>query len=216
MTILLATNNAHKKRELAETFPGNTVLTPEEAGISYEYDETGTTFFENSYGKAAGLWAFLHGELVSGVTASRVGPEKPLPELTVLADDSGIVVPALGGPGVYSARYGRDAGITTDTERTLYLLSQLADSAERDAYYVCCMVAVYGKNRFAVVQEQWDGVIADSPSDGKGGFGYDPIFYLAEFGCTAADISSEQKNAISHRGKAARAIARALDGALRS
>ncbi len=188
------------------------MLTPEDVGVAYEYDETGTTFFENSYGKARGLWAFLHGETVPGVTASRIEHGRRLPEVTVIADDSGIVVPALGGPGVYSARYGRDAGITTDAGRTLHLLSQLGDSTERGAYYVCCMVAVYGENRFAVVQEQWDGAIAHAPSDGKGGFGYDPIFYLHEFGCTAADISSDQKHAISHRGKAARAIARALNG----
>lgn len=197
---------------MAETFPDNTVLTPEDVGVAYEYDETGITFFENSYGKARGLWAFLHGETLPGVTASRVAPERQLANLTVIADDSGIVVPALGGPGVYSARYGRDAGVATDAERTLHLLSQLGGSTEREAYYVCCMVAVYGENRFAVVQEQWDGVVAEAPSDGKGGFGYDPVFFLAEFGCTAADISSEQKHAISHRGKAARAIARALNG----
>jgi XTP/dITP diphosphohydrolase len=135
----------------------------------------------------------------------------------VLADDSGLSLPALGGaPGIYSARYGSDLNAAGEElsaeERNSYLLSQIAGRKDRSAFYVCCMVLIIETYRFFTVQETWHGEITDRPA-GRGGFGYDPVFYLPEYGMTAAELSEDEKNRLSHRGKAAAMIDRLLSGA---
>lgn len=215
MDILLATNNDHKRRELKKTLKGHTLFLPGDLGFKYEYDETGLTFADNSFGKAYGLYRLLEGVAEEGVETS-VSPleiarsNSPMP---VMADDSGIAVRALGGrPGVYSARYGeKEAGRPlSDSEKNSRLLDELRDVTDRSAYYVCSMTLVLGENRFMQIQETWEGEIAQSPSAGTTGFGYDPIFYLPQMGKSVADIAPEEKNRLSHRGKAALRLEGAL------
>ncbi len=195
MELCIATGNPHKVEELQAIFSRHTFRTPAELGIKFEYEETGATFFANAYGKAAALFSQT--------------------ELPVISDDSGLSLPALGGePGVYSARYGSEVyGRRLEApERNRYLLSRLEGVEERDAFFVCCMVAILEEYRFFTVQETLHGTIIDSPA-GEGGFGYDPIFYLPRRERTVAQLPEGEKNRISHRGKAGAQLSRLLDAA---
>ncbi len=200
MTVLLATNNDHKRRELAQILTGHHVSLPQEIGIRFSFEESGTTFLENALGKARALFDLL--------------PATDSPsDRVIIADDSGLCVTALGGaPGSYSARYGSPDGGTTElpaAERNARLLGELGDATDREAHFVCCMVALFSADRYAVVQETFEGRIAREPA-GDGGFGYDPIFFLPERGMTVAGLPDDEKNRISHRGKAAQGIAALL------
>ncbi len=189
--LLLATNNEHKKREFRRIFEGFSIQAPGDLGIEFFHEETATTFLGNALGKAVALWQAL-------------SPQQR-ETLTVVADDSGICVDALGGdPGVFSARFGSES--FNDSERNAHLLSVLSGVSLRAAHYVCCMVALEAPDRYGAAQETWNGVIADAPSSGSGGFGYDPIFLLPDYGVTVAEISDAEKDAQSHRGKAARRL----------
>jgi XTP/dITP diphosphohydrolase len=127
----------------------------------------------------------------------------------VISDDSGICLPALGNaPGVYSARYGDLVmGNTnmTDAQRNQFLLEKMQGKEDREAFFVCAMVVLFNEYRFFAAQETLSGMLAESPS-GSGGFGYDPLLYLPEKGCTVAQLGAEEKNRISHRAKAALAL----------
>ena len=190
--LLLATNNAHKVRELRRLLAHLplALLTPAEVGLSLDPAEDGATYEANALAKAR---AFADAS-----------------ELPALADDSGIEVDALGGrPGLHSARYG-GAGLT-DEGRVALLLRELADvpDGERTARYraVLAVVAPDGTERTA---EGWcEGTVAREP-DGANGFGYDPVFFVAALGVTMARLSDREKDAISHRGNAARAMAPVL------
>jgi len=185
-----ATNNPHKMREFRRLFPDFRILSPEQIDWAFSFEETGTTYLENALGKALHLYHLV--------------------ETPVLADDSGLEVAGLGGePGIYSSRYGSVDNKLSDFERNAYLLNRAASLRDRACYFVCCMVAVLGEKRFFVVQETFPGVLAAEPS-GAGGFGYDPVVYLPEKGKTVAELSAEEKDAISHRGKAARRLAALL------
>lgn len=189
MELLLATNNLHKKEELSSILSGHTLLLPRDLGLSFEHEETGSTFYENSLGKARTLFQAVR---------------RP-----VIADDSGLCVSALGGkPGLYTARFGGE-GLSAE-ERNRYLLDLLKESDDRRAYFVCCMVLFRGGDRISSVQEIMAGEIAREPSGG-GGFGYDPVFFLPEYGKTAAQLPEDEKNRISHRGRAAAGLGRLLD-----
>jgi XTP/dITP diphosphohydrolase len=121
---------------------------------------------------------------------------------TVLADDSGLEVTVLGGaPGIYSARYAGDSA--DDEKNILKLLSNLegVPSEEREAAFRCVLVLYRPDGRYYTYDGKWNGRIAEAPA-GKGGFGYDPVFYLPEQGVTAAELPAEIKNRISHRAKA--------------
>jgi XTP/dITP diphosphohydrolase len=146
------------------------------------FEEDAPTFAENAVGKA------LHYSRLGGAL--------------VIADDSGLVVPALGGePGVRSARYaGANA---TNEQRIAKLLGELRgkEGAERAAYFVCALALAERGRAIAIVTARVDGEILESPR-GSGGFGYDPVFYFPALGKTFAEILPEQKNRISHRGKA--------------
>lgn len=198
MTVLLATNNDHKRRELAQILTGHNISLPREIGIDFSFEESGTTFLENALGKARALYDLL----------------PAADDFAIVADDSGLCVNALGGaPGIFSARYGSpDSGVTElpAAERNARLLGELGDATDREAHFVCCMVTLFSANRYAVVQETFEGRIAREPSGG-GGFGYDPIFFLPERGVTVAELPDNEKNLISHRGKAARGIAAILN-----
>jgi XTP/dITP diphosphohydrolase len=185
MKIVLATGNAHKKKELSQIISSHQLLLPEDLGISFYHEETAETFSGNSMGKAQTLFAACG---------------KP-----VMADDSGLIVPALNGgePGIYSARYGSDESghNLSDTERNHYLLHKMRAITDRSAFFVCCMTLIIDEYRVFTVQETFKGEII-SRMEGTGGFGYDPIFYIPEIGKTAAQLSESEKNRISHRGKA--------------
>ncbi|MGI9256572.1 MAG: RdgB/HAM1 family non-canonical purine NTP pyrophosphatase [Salinispira sp.] len=200
--ILLASNNTHKIRELSAIFKDQEIMSAQTIIPDFDPEETGVSFLENSLIKAQYLYSCLN---------ARKDTEKlPL----IIADDSGISVDALNGePGIYSARFGQEHGPLNSAEQNSLLLSRLEGipaGAQRSARYICCMTILADENRVYTVQETWEGKIALEASSGTSGFGYDPIFFLPDLSCTAADISDEEKNRLSHRGKAARAIAAVL------
>ena len=196
MELLLATGNPHKKEELSRILNPHRVLIPSDLGISFDADETGTTYVENALIKARTLRDLSGGR-------------------TVLADDSGLSVPALGGaPGVYSARYGSDESDSEleAPERNQLLLANMADikGENREAFFVCCMALILDDYRVFTAQETFSGIIALKPY-GAGGFGYDPIFHLPERNCSVAELNAEEKDRISHRGRAGLRIKAVLD-----
>jgi XTP/dITP diphosphohydrolase len=194
MILWFATGNLHKREELAAILRDHTIRIPREGGVRFDPDETGTAFLENALIKAGALYRLVR---------------EP-----VIADDSGLCVDALGGrPGIRSARYGAGEGEKPDdSRRNALLLAELGDNPRRSARFVCAMALLLGEDRFYAVQETLEGEIVRNPGEarGSGGFGYDPIFYLPEKGCTLAELSEADKNLISHRGKAGRAVAKLL------
>ncbi len=188
MRIIFATKNQNKMREIREILGdlGWEILSMEEAGIDVEIEENGETFEENALLKAQAVAALC--------------------DDIVLADDSGLEIDALdGGPGIYSARY---AGEDTPYEVKNQLLLALIDGVpheERTARFVCAVAAVVPGHEPIVVRGTFEGTIAEEPA-GENGFGYDPIFYVEERGCTSAELSPEEKNAMSHRGNALRGM----------
>jgi XTP/dITP diphosphohydrolase len=207
MEILLATGNAHKKEELERILVPHRVLIPGDIGIAFHAEETGSTYLENALIKvrALALAAGAAGELRDSRGNIRA----------VLADDSGISVPALGGaPGVYSARYGSaEAGRDLEApERNALLLKNMSGffGDSRRAFFVCCMVLHADEYREFSAQETFSGIIAGEPG-GSGGFGYDPIFYIPERGCTVAELEAGEKDRISHRGRSGLRIRSILD-----
>lgn len=186
--IVFATGNEGKMREVRLILQdlGFPVLSMKEAGVSLDIEENGTTFAENAMIKARAVW-----EKTGGI---------------VFADDSGLVVDYLGGePGVYSARYlGEDTSYEIKNQA---IIDRLADAKEeeRTARFVSAIAAVLPDGSELVTEGTVEGLIAHEPA-GNGGFGYDPIFYLPEYGVTSAEIPIEKKNEISHRGKALEAM----------
>ena len=192
MQLFVATNNLHKLEELQPLFAGHELLLPSTMGIQdFNPEENGTTFFENARIKAEALYRLV---------------KKP-----VLADDSGLCVEALGGrPSIASARYGAQNGtLLRAEEKNKLLLSELFGVEDRRCAFVCCLVLYYGVQRFFCVQETLEGEIGQMPR-GERGFCYDPIVYLPQYGKTVAELLPEEKNSISHRGKAASKMAAIL------
>jgi len=194
MEIYVATSNAHKLVELSPALPGHTLRTPAEAGHpGFDVEEDGRDFLENALKKAMALHRLIG---------------KP-----ALADDSGLVVRALGGaPGIKSARYGSPDGGRTKLsapERNDFLLAKMEGEADRACAFVCCLVLVLSEDRFFVAQETCPGELLRAPR-GSGGFGYDPIVYLPALGKTVAELSVDEKNALSHRGRACARMAAIL------
>lgn len=184
--IILASSNQGKLRELREIMEGMDIriIPLSETGFAQEIEENGSTFAENATIKA---------ETVSNAL------QKP-----VLADDSGLEIDYLDKqPGIYSARFlGRD---TPYSEKNRIILEKLRDAKEqeRSARFVCAMALAIPGEKTIITQATMEGRIAYE-SKGENGFGYDPIFFLPEYGMTSAQISPTQKNEISHRGKALR------------
>ena len=165
---------------------GCEVISMKEAGADSEIIEDGTTFAENAEIKARAVWACT-GDIV-------------------LADDSGLVVDYIGGePGIYSARYmGEDTSYDIKNQN---IIDRVADAKgeERAARFVCAIAGVMPDGRVVHTEATMEGQIAYEPAGGEG-FGYDPILYIPEFGKTSAELTIEQKNSISHRGKALEAM----------
>ncbi len=185
--LVIASNNPGKLREFQFLLQplGIEVLTQAQLGIS-EAEEPHVTFVENALAKAR-----------------HVSRESGLP---ALADDSGICVTALGGaPGVLSARYAGEP--KSDARNNEKLLRDMQGVTDRRAHYYCVLVLVQHADdpQPLIAEGEWHGEIAPQPG-GDGGFGYDPLFWLAEFGKTSAQLEREQKHAISHRGKALRGL----------
>jgi XTP/dITP diphosphohydrolase len=207
MTIWFASGNAHKKAELSAVLNAP-VLIPVDAGIDFNPEENGTSFHENAFIKAQALCRLLNGRR----------PPQYREGDPVIADDSGLCVDALGGrPGIFSARYAGAGGAAgekklSDSERNALLLAELGDAEKRSARFVCAMALLINPNRFYLAQETLEGEIVKGPqfAKGSGGFGYDPILYIPEFDRTVAELSEDEKNRVSHRGKAGRLIARML------
>ena len=201
MNIWFATNNSHKKEEL-EAILGIKLMIPSQAGIAFAPEETGTAFCENALIKARELKKLLKDN-----------------DDIVIADDSGLCVDALEGrPGVFSARYGEaDGKKLSSMEKNLLLLDELGGAKNRSARFVCAMVLLFDNDRFFIAQETLEGEIVKNRGQlkGDGGFGYDPIFLIPSDGRTfeertLAEFSGEEKNEISHRGKAGKHIANIL------
>ena len=183
MRFILASNNKGKLREMKAILSefGADVLSQSKAGLILEAEETGATFEENALIKARAACKALN---------------EP-----AIADDSGLAVEALGGaPGVYSARYGGET-CRNDTERVRLLLKNLESEKNRNASFVSCIACVFPNGDVITARGECEGVIALAPR-GERGFGYDPVFEIPATGKTMAELSDEEKNAVSHRGRA--------------
>lgn len=192
-TLIFATGNENKMKEIREILGTEEyeILSMKQAGISLDIVEDGDSFEENALIKARAVWK------ATGLAA--------------MADDSGLEVDYLDkAPGIYSSRFlGEDTGYDI---KNAYIIEKLADAGreERTARFVCAIAYVDKNGREYVVRETIEGEIADAPA-GTNGFGYDPIFFVPEYGKTTAELLPKEKNAISHRGKGLRKMRRLLE-----
>lgn len=196
----LASENKDKKKEISIYFPNWEIICPRDIGIIFNPLENGESFLENAIIKATLLWNQV---------------KEP-----VIADDSGICVTVLDNkPGIHSARYKgktqaeKNANLIASLNKTI-IEKKLSSSPEnRTCFYVCSLVYYYGENRYISIQETMKGQLIQDIHEqrGSGGFGYDPIVFLPKLGKTVAELTNEEKNAISHRGKALKALQRFLN-----
>ena len=196
MKLLIATNNAHKAREIREILGDSftELLTMREAGVELEVEEDGTTFQENALKKAQETLAFVQDRFDA-----------------VLADDSGLCVDALNGaPGVYSARFSGEAhNDAANNARLISLLKDVPD--EKRTARFCCCVALARKNlEPIVVLGEVNGTILHE-SRGENGFGYDPYFFYAPLNKSFAELTAVEKNSVSHRKRALLKLKEALN-----
>ena len=216
--IIFATGNKGKIREIRDiiTDPDTEVLSMKEAGVAADPDESGATFEENALIKARAVAKLVRQKIedgtffFDGADGTRSFDTDDI-QITVMSDDSGLVIDALNGePGIYSARYlGHDTDYNYKMTQIMKRMENVPDE-ERTARFVAAVAAVFPDGSEHVVRGAMEGVIAHGIY-GKNGFGYDPFFYLPEYGKTSAEITEEEKNAISHRGKALRAMLKVLD-----
>ena len=189
MKICAATGNAGKLRELRRILEaqGHEVVSQKQLGITIEPEETGTTFAENA-----------------GLKAQAIMQASGLP---AIADDSGLCVDWLqGAPGIYSAR---DGGLDSDPERCRLLLGNMRGATNRAAHFHTAIVCAFPNGDTLTAEGDCHGTVAFAPM-GDGGFGYDPIFFVPSLRKTFAQLTAEEKNAISHRGNALRSFAAEL------
>lgn len=197
--IIFATGNQGKMREIRRILENLTIkgelaqiLSMKDAGIDIDIEEKGTTFEENAV-----------------IKAKAVGAEAK--DAIVLADDSGLVIDHLNGePGIYSARYmGEDTSYRIKNASLIERLSGVEDE-KRTARFVCAIAAVMPDGTFFTETGTIEGRIGYEEK-GENGFGYDPIFYVPEYGKTTAELTEDEKNEVSHRGKALRAVRKRLE-----
>lgn len=188
MKIICASSNKDKLREIREIFSDFDceIVSMKDAGADIDVEETGETFLENAYIKAKAVW-----DITGGI---------------VFSDDSGLEVDFLDkAPGVYSARFmGKDTSYDIKNKKIIDLLEN-AKGIERSARYKAAICCILEDGSVMEIEESMEGEIAKSPK-GSEGFGYDPIFFVKEFSKTASELSREEKNKISHRGKALRVL----------
>lgn len=192
--IIFATGNQNKMKEIRMILEdlGMPVYSMKEVGVDCEIEENGTTFEENAQIKANAIAKLLPGDIV-------------------LADDSGLEIDYLNKePGIYSARY---AGVDTSYDiKNRMLLDRLegVPDEKRTARFVCAIAAVFPDGTSKTVRGTIEGIIGHEIA-GENGFGYDPIFYVPEYGCTTSEMSPELKNELSHRGKALQLMRRIME-----
>mgnify|MGYP000760223980 FL=1 len=186
MKLAIATNNAHKLQEIRAILSGkfDELLSLKDLGIDVDVEETGTTLEENALLKARTIQAICH--------------------IPTLADDTGLMVDALGGaPGVYSARYAGEEH--NDASNRALLLKTLQNEQNRNAHFATVIAIVYPSGDFITSKGRVEGEILREER-GNEGFGYDSLFYSYELKKTFAEASQEEKNSVSHRGRALRAM----------
>ncbi len=223
MTLYLATGNLHKKKEMQEICRNHTILIPADKGIDFNPEETGSSFFENALIKARALWEIVKEPVLADDSGICVD---------ILGGAPGIYSARYAGNAFPK---GKPDGTKIPQKEQNRLLLQAVNEAVRKSpppdlktppktdtsaapdnlrrcRYVCAMVLYSGKDRFYCIQETFEGSLIEDieQSRGEGGFGYDPIVFLSEYGKTVAELSDEEKNAVSHRGKAARKILQLL------
>ena len=188
MKISCASSNKDKLREIREIFSDFDceIVSMKDAGADIDVEETGETFLENAYIKAKAVW-----DITGGI---------------VFSDDSGLEVDFLDkAPGVYSARFmGKDTSYDIKNKKIIDLLEN-AKGSERSARYKAAICCILEDGSVMEIEESMEGEIAECQK-GSEGFGYDPIFFVKEFSKTASELSREEKNKISHRGKALRVL----------
>ena len=225
MKLILASRNKKKIREmealLSQYIEGVRILSLDDVGFAGDIEEDGTTYEENALIKArTAMEAFKNmcaapaDDRIAAIADDRIAAAQAAAiaddRIAAIADDSGLSVDALGGaPGVYSARYAGGHG--DDAANNALLLQNLAQVApdQRTARFVCCIACVFPDGRELTVRGETEGLIIDE-ARGDGGFGYDPYFYYPPYGKTFAELTADQKNAISHRGKAVEKLAERL------
>ena len=190
-SIILASNNKDKVKEVKEILKGNDIISMKEAGIDVDIEENGTTFEENALIKARAIM-----KLTGQIT---------------MADDSGLEIDYLNkAPGVYSARFmGHDTSYDIKNKALIQKLEGVKGS-DRSGRFVCAIAVCFPDGREIVKRGTMEGLIAEEIK-GDNGFGYDPIVYLPEYGKTSGELAPEEKNKISHRGKALALIKEELD-----
>lgn len=190
-SIILASNNKDKVKEVKEILKGYDIISMKEAGIDVDIEENGTTFEENALIKARAIM-----KLTGQIT---------------MADDSGLEIDYLNkAPGVYSARFmGHDTSYDIKNKALIQKLEGVKGS-DRSGRFVCAIAVCFPEGREIVKRGTMEGLIAEEIK-GDNGFGYDPIVYLPEYGRTSGELAPEEKNKISHRGKALALIKEELD-----
>ncbi|MDD3338624.1 MAG: XTP/dITP diphosphatase [Lachnospiraceae bacterium] len=192
--VIFATGNAHKLQEIKEILVDLDwdIISMKEAGIDMEIIEDGKTFEEN---------AIIKARTIMEATGKMV-----------LADDSGLVIDYLNGePGIYSARYmGEDTSYHIKNKSLVDRLEGVPQE-KRTARFVCAVAAIFPDGQVLTTEGKFEGIIGYEER-GENGFGYDPIFFLPEYGCSSAELSREKKNELSHRGQALRMMRDKLQG----
>lgn len=220
--LIFATGNKDKMREIRLIMAGlpYEVYSMKEVGADPDIVEDGTSFAENALIKARAVAEYIKAnglklpeetsDEADGVSGS---DEAQAEEIVVLADDSGLEIDALNKePGIYSARYmGEDTSYHIKNKNLIDRLEGVQDE-DRTARFVCAVAAVFSNGREEVREATMEGRIGYEEK-GANGFGYDPILFLPQFGCMSAELEPEQKNAISHRGKALRMMRECLEEA---
>jgi XTP/dITP diphosphohydrolase len=190
--LIVATKNKGKIKEIMEILDGlpYEVISMEQVGISDDIEENGSTFEENALIKARALHK-ITGQMV-------------------MADDSGLEVDHLGGaPGIYSSRFAGEGATDEDKNKKLLSLLEGVPLEKRTARFVCVIAVIFPNGKHFTVRGTCEGFIGFK-AEGSNGFGYDPLFFMSEYNMTTAQMSSEQKHKISHRGKALRLMVEKL------